>query len=83
MSEYSSPFTAGPGGVMTEDVGVVTGDLELRTVSTGDGMIRAEVRYAGAEEWYRLRGGSCALSEDADHGAVHALLAGVLDWPAA
>ncbi|MGQ0840333.1 hypothetical protein [Actinokineospora sp.] len=80
MSEYSSPFSAGP-GVMTEDVGVVTGDLELRTVSSGDGVVTAKVRYAGADEWYRLRGGQCKLVDDADHAAVHSLLVGVLNRP--
>ena len=81
MSEYSTPFTAGQGGVMTEEVGVVTGDLELRTVSGGDGVVTAKVRYAGAAEWYRVRGGSCKLADDRDHAAVHSLLAGVLNRP--
>jgi hypothetical protein len=81
MSEYSSPFTAGPGGVMTEEVGVITGDLELRTVSGGDGVVSAKVRYVGAQEWYRLRGGACKLADDRDHPAVHSLLVGVLNRP--
>jgi hypothetical protein len=80
MSEYNSPFSAGP-GVMTEDVGVITGELELRTVIGPDGAVTAKVRYAGAEEWYRLRGGQCKLADAADHAAVHSLLAGVLNRP--
>lgn len=81
MSEYLSPFVAGQGGVMTEEVGVITGDLELRTVSGEDGVVTAKVRYAGAQEWYRLRGGSCKLADERDHAAVHSLLVGVLNRP--
>ena len=80
MSDYSTPFSAGP-GVMTEEVGVVTGELELRTTCGPDSVVTAKVRYAGAEEWYRLRGGQCKLADAADHAAVHALLAGVLNRP--
>ncbi|GLZ37579.1 hypothetical protein [Actinokineospora sp. NBRC 105648] len=81
MSEYSSPLNAGP-GVMTEEAGVVTGDLELRSTLGPDGVLTAKVRYAGADEWYRLRGGLTKLTDPADHGPVHALLVGVLNRPA-
>ncbi|WP_436492828.1 hypothetical protein [Actinokineospora sp. HUAS TT18] len=81
MSEYTSPFAAGP-GVMTEEAGVVTGDLELHTALGPDGALTVKVRYLGAAEWYRLRGGQCKLSDPADHGAVHSLLVGVLNRPA-
>jgi hypothetical protein len=74
-------LVAGQGGVMTEEVGVVTGDLELRTTVDGAGVVTAKVRYAGAAEWYRLRGGSCKLVDSKDHAAVHSLLAGVLNRP--
>lgn len=80
MAEYSSPFAAGPGGVMTDDVGVITGDLELRTVLT-DGTLQALVRYEGADEWYGLTGGTCALVDPGDHEAVHSLLLAVLNRP--
>ena len=80
LNEYNSPLSAGP-GLMTEEVGVVTGELELRTVSTSDGVVTAKVRYAGAAEWYRLRGGQCKLTDPADHAAVHSLLVGVLNRP--
>jgi hypothetical protein len=74
-------LVAGQGGVMTEEVGVVTGDLELRTTVDGAGVVTAKVRYAGAAEWYRLRGGSCKLVDPQDHAAVHSLLTGVLNRP--
>ncbi|GAA3460731.1 hypothetical protein ACFFSW_34085 [Saccharothrix longispora] len=80
MAERSSLFVAGPGGVMTDEVGVVTGDLELRT-TLERGALRAEVRYEGAEEWYAVTGASCRLADPRDHDAVHAVLLGVLDRP--
>lgn len=80
MADRSSPFVAGPGGVMTDEVGVVTGDLELRT-SLVDGELRATVRYEGAEEWYAITGASCHLVDPADHDAVHAVLLGILNRP--
>ncbi|NUT51259.1 MAG: hypothetical protein HOV94_28750 [Saccharothrix sp.] len=80
MADLSSPFVAGPGGVMTDEVGVVTGDLELRTTLDGD-TLRATVRYEGAEEWYAITGASCRLADPRDHEAVHAVLLGVLDRP--
>jgi hypothetical protein len=66
---------------MTDDVGVITGELELRTVLGPDGLARAEVRYAGADEWYALTGGTCKLADPADLPAVHDLLVGVLNRP--
>ena len=81
MASHSSLFVAGPGGVMTDEVGVVTGDLELCTELSGDGKLRALVRYEGAEEWYAVTGGSCALADPRDHEPVHSLLLGLLNRP--
>lgn len=80
MATLSSLFVAGPGGVMTDEVGVVTGDLELCT-ELSDGKLRALVRYEGAEEWYAITGGSCALTDPRDHEQVHSLLLGLLNRP--
>ncbi|WP_433266485.1 hypothetical protein ACQPZF_40980 [Actinosynnema sp. CS-041913] len=80
MADYSSPLVAGPGGVMTDEVGVVTGDLELRTTLV-DGVLRAEVRYEGADEWYGVTGASCRIVDPRDHAAVHEVLLGVLHRP--
>ena len=48
-------FRARPGGVSTVEVGTVTGDLELESELT-DGRYRHRIRYAGADEWYRIEG---------------------------
>ena len=81
MASLSSLFVAGPGGVMTDEVGVVTGDLELRTELSDDGKLRAQVRYEGADEWYAVTGGSCVLADPRDHEPVHSLLLGLLNRP--
>jgi hypothetical protein len=76
----TSVFKAGPGGVMTDEVGVVTGDLELRTTLT-DGAVTVEVRYEGADEWYRLSAADCHLADPADHEPLHHALLGILNRP--
>jgi hypothetical protein len=82
-AELVSPLRApGPVGVMTDEEGVVTGDLELRTTCADDGALDVVVRYAGALDWYRITGASgVRLADPADHEAVHALLRGVLHRP--
>ncbi|GJF30400.1 hypothetical protein KNE206_31000 [Kitasatospora sp. NE20-6] len=47
-------ITAGPGGVMTIEVGVITGDLTLRTTRHGS-QVALEVQYDDAEEWYTVQ----------------------------
>ncbi len=73
--ESRSKFVSTAGGVMTEEVGAVTGDLELLTRPTteaGDARLEALVRYAGAEEWYTVSGSPLAKPEGGkDHRASH------------
>ena len=40
---------------MTEEVGAITGDLEIATHRLAD-CVKVTVRYAGAEEWYAVEG---------------------------
>jgi hypothetical protein len=70
--ELHSTFVSTIGGVMTEEAGAVTGDLELLTRPSegGDGGMEAVVRYAGAEEWYTVSGSPLAAG-DGDHRALH------------
>jgi hypothetical protein len=74
-------ITVGPGGVMTDEVGVVTGDLTLRTELCGDGQVILRVQYRQADEWYAVTGGRTVLSEPADLDAVHDIAVGLLDRP--
>ncbi|MFE9454524.1 hypothetical protein [Streptomyces sp. NPDC006739] len=54
---YTSNVTAGPGGAMTDETGVITGDLTVRTTLTDDGHgAHVAVQYTGADEWYTLTG---------------------------
>jgi hypothetical protein len=55
------------GGVMTEEAGAITGELELLTCVTPDGGIEAMVRYAGARDLYTDSGSPVhAVSERPD-----------------
>lgn len=49
-------ITATTGGVLTKDVGAITGDLEIATRPSDAGTIEVTVRYAGASEWYAVEG---------------------------
>jgi hypothetical protein len=72
MTNRQSDVTAGPGGVMTDEVGVVTGDLTVRTGVDDAGALRCQVQYQGADEWYLITGAPTRLAGDTDLDAVHA-----------
>ena len=62
-----SSFSSTTGGVMTMEVGAITGELELLTRATPDGGIEAMVRYSGAQDLYTVsRSPVCAVSECPD-----------------
>ncbi|MBB5873411.1 hypothetical protein F4553_006845 [Allocatelliglobosispora scoriae] len=63
-------IVAPPGGVMTDEVGVVTGDLTLETVPADDGTVSLRVQYQGAEEWYRVTGAKAQVPDPHDEQAV-------------
>ncbi|MFE9558393.1 hypothetical protein ACFYMW_36170 [Streptomyces sp. NPDC006692] len=48
--------TAGPGGAMTDEVGVITGDLTIQTTRRPDQLVAVAIQYTGADEWYTLTG---------------------------
>ncbi|WP_197973388.1 MULTISPECIES: hypothetical protein [Streptomyces] len=52
-----------------------------RTLCTDDGSLTVQVRYAGALEWYTVRGGHTRLHDPRDHSPVHELLVNVLHYP--
>jgi hypothetical protein len=76
----STDIVAGQGGVMTDEVGVVTGDLTLRTELSGD-QVRVRVQYKDADEWYAVTGAKATLKDPADLDAVHAVAVGILNRP--
>jgi hypothetical protein len=74
---------------MTEEVGAITGELELQTRATPDGRgIEAMVRYAGAQDLYTVSGSpvrAATLSEragQAEHRATHKRILETLTTPA-
>ncbi|MFU8853804.1 hypothetical protein ACNAW0_22890 [Micromonospora sp. SL1-18] len=75
-----SDVTAGPGGVMTDEVGVVTGELTLCT-EYADGQVTLRVQYKDADEWYVVTGGRVPLADPAGLDTVHAIAVALLNRP--
>ncbi|PPA70477.1 hypothetical protein [Jeotgalibacillus proteolyticus] len=80
MDKKSSIFTA-THGVMTTEVGVISGELELVTSCDDSGSLTLEITYVGAKEWYTLPGENYKLNDPSDHEVVHRMLAAVLERP--
>ncbi|WP_347404727.1 hypothetical protein [Solwaraspora sp. WMMD1047] len=76
----TTDIVPGPGGVMTDEVGVVTGELTLRT-EYADGQVTLRVQYKDAEEWYAVTGGKATLPDPAALDAVHTLATALLNRP--
>jgi hypothetical protein len=60
-NETRSTITSTTGGVMTGEVGAVTGELEVAT-RPRSGTIEVVVRYVGADEWYAVDGSPIAVN---------------------
>ncbi|PZM95957.1 MAG: hypothetical protein DIU79_06210 [Actinobacteria bacterium] len=76
----TTDIVAGPGGVMTDEVGVVTGELTLRSELV-DGQVTLRVQYKDADEWYVVTGGRASLVDPADLDAIHTIAVGLLHRP--
>jgi hypothetical protein len=63
--EFRSTFTSTTGGVMTEEAGAVTGELELLCRAEVEGL-HVAVRYAGADEWYTVSGSPVRIQGNPD-----------------
>ena len=79
--QRTTDIKPGPGGVMTDEVGVVTGDLTLRTEVDDAGELVVKVQYKDAAEWYSVTGGKAHLADQKDVDAVHAIATGLLNRP--
>ncbi|KQR99638.1 hypothetical protein ASG12_02235 [Williamsia sp. Leaf354] len=60
--ELSTIVTAAPGGVMTDEVGVITGSVEIACRCDDGNRGIARVRYQDAGEWYTITDVARALS---------------------
>ena len=76
----TTDITAGQGGVMTDEAGVITGDLTLRTELDGTRVV-VRAQYKDAAEWYAVTGAKAELKDPADLDAVHAVAVGILNRP--
>jgi hypothetical protein len=81
IASRTADITAGPGGVMTDEVGVITGELTLFTELGPERALTLWVQYRGADEWYVVTGGRATLTDPADLDAIHQLAVGLLDRP--
>jgi hypothetical protein len=81
MTERTADIVAGPGGVMTDEVGVITGELTLRTELDDAGQLTLRVQYREADEWYVVTGGRASLADPRDVDAVHTIATGLLNRP--
>jgi len=64
---------------MTDEVGVVTGDLTLRTETDDRGGFVARVQYQEAAEWYTVTGANAQLAGASDLDAAHAIALGMVN----
>ena len=79
--QRTTDIVAGPGGVMTDEVGVVTGDLTVRTEVSKRGDVVVQVQYKDAAEWYTITGARAHLADPRDVDAIHTVVTGILNRP--
>jgi hypothetical protein len=78
--QRTTDIVALPGGVMTDEVGVVTGELTLRSELSRGTYVLA-VQYKGAAEWYHVTGTKARLHRKDDLDAMHAQAVALLNRP--
>ncbi|MFI2367764.1 hypothetical protein [Streptomyces sp. NPDC018833] len=61
---------SGRGGVLTEEVGVVTGDLTVHTTWV-DGEASVTVQYTGAADWFTVSGSPAPCPSEAASRDLH------------
>jgi hypothetical protein len=81
-NETRSTISSTTGGVMTEEVGAVTGELEVAT-RPRSGTIEVAVRYAGADEWYAVEGGPIVVNnaDELSYSELHEHIVRCLTTP--
>lgn len=57
IDQYVDQVTAGPGGVLTYEAGVLTGTLTVATILQAQGRtVRVVLQQSGGDTWYTLAG---------------------------
>lgn len=69
--ERTTDFAAKDGAVMTDEVGVITGEVTLQTTVDDQGGVVQRVQYKDADEWYALTGAPSTLPAGQDIDALH------------
>lgn len=81
---FVTGFSPGPGGVLTDEAGVVVGELTLHTEVAPDGRAVLSVTDGDGDDWYTVAGGYYQLedltrAEDLHTAAVALLSTGGAD----
>jgi hypothetical protein len=77
-----SDFPAKPGGIMTDEVGVITGEVTLATEVDDAGGVVHRVQYKDADEWYTVTDDSPkSIRDGTDIDTVHAQAVAELSGP--
>lgn len=79
-NERRSIIRSTVGGVMSDEAGAVSGDLEIATRPDTEAL-RASVRYAESEEWYTVTGSPVSLSDRSSPSDLHERVAEHLTTP--
>lgn len=61
---------SGRGGVLTEEVGVLSGDLTVHT-TWADDTAQVTVQYSGAIDWFTMSGSPVACCSEEDSRRLH------------
>ncbi|MEJ8639120.1 MULTISPECIES: hypothetical protein [unclassified Streptomyces] len=61
---------SGRGGVLTDEVGVLSGDLTVHTTWAG-GEARVAVQYSGASDWFTMTGSPAPCQSEDDSRSLH------------
>ncbi|MGW3628069.1 hypothetical protein [Streptomyces sp. NPDC000880] len=70
---------AGAGGVLTEEVGVIGGDVTVHT-TWSDGQAQIAVQFSGASDWYTMAGSPIPCpSEEASRSLHQSIVEAVRD----
>ncbi|GGK10952.1 hypothetical protein GCM10010123_46120 [Pilimelia anulata] len=76
----TAPIANNGGGVMTDEVGAVTGELTLG-IRIADGRLALRVQHRDADEWYTVTGAAIDVPDPSVLPLLHALAAGLLNRP--
>ncbi|MGW0807044.1 hypothetical protein [Nonomuraea sp. NPDC002799] len=73
VERYESSVVAGPGGVMTDEVGVITGEVTVRTEIDAS-QVTVRIQYVDADEWYEVEGSPLGPAGDPGPGLHQAII---------